>query len=105
MRFPKSARITKAGEFSDLLRNGRRRNGSAVSICWRPGAGRRLGIAVSRKIKGSARKNRIKRVVREVFRTSPETFPLGDVIVIAKMGTDALTNHQIRKVVHDLLDR
>ena len=49
------------------------------------------------------KRNRIKRVVREVFRVEPGLFPKGEVIVIAKTGTDALTNAQIREALYDLL--
>ena len=54
-------------------------------------AGRwRLGLAVSRKLGGAVRRNRIKRLVREFFRRhGPEmTLPL-DVVVVPKRHVDA----------------
>ena len=50
----------------------------------------RLGLAVSRKLGGAVRRNRIKRVVREFFRLhGPElTLPL-DVVVVPKRHVDA----------------
>lgn len=102
-RFPKSERITSPREFDFLLKRGRRRNGRYAALCWFPAEKRRLGVAVSRQIRKPARKNRIKRVVKELFRLQRELFPKGDVIVIAKSGTDVLTNEQIRKELYDLL--
>ncbi len=36
---------------------------------------RRFGVVVSRKIKGSVKRNRIKRLAREFFRLNKELFP------------------------------
>ncbi|MBI4224004.1 MAG: ribonuclease P protein component [Deltaproteobacteria bacterium] len=101
--FPKSARITKSREFDFLLKEGKRRHGRHLGLCWQKAPERRLGVVISRKIRGAAKKNRIKRVVREFFRLQRELFPQGEVIVIAKMGTDALTNSQLRGALYDLL--
>lgn len=60
----------------------------------------RLGIVVTKKLGSAVRRNRIKRVMREVFRRHRELFPsASDVVAIAKHGldVDALG-------FHDLLD-
>lgn len=50
---------------------------------------RRLGTVVTKKIGSAVRRNRIKRVLREVFRRNRELFPLGvDVVFVAKNGID-----------------
>jgi len=51
----------------------------------------RLGVTVTRKIGGAVQRNRVKRVVREVFRCNRELFPVGcDVVLIAKEGAPSL---------------
>lgn len=51
----------------------------------------RLGVTVTRKIGGAVQRNRVKRVVREVFRCNRELFPVGcDVVLIAKDGAPSL---------------
>ena len=55
-----------------------------------PGA-RRIGITVSKKVGIAVVRNRIKRLVREVYRQSRERFPPGmDVVLVAKRGAEAL---------------
>lgn len=51
----------------------------------------RLGVTVTRKVGGAVQRNRVKRVVREVFRCNRELFPVGcDVVLIAKQGAPSL---------------
>jgi len=44
----------------------------------------RLGITVTRKVGNAVRRNRIKRLVREWFRTAESALGAYDVVVIAK---------------------
>lgn len=45
----------------------------------------RLGLTVSRQVGNAVRRNRVKRLVREVFRQHRELFPeQADVVVVAK---------------------
>jgi ribonuclease P protein component len=72
-------------------------------------SGARLGIVVTKKIGSAVRRNRIKRVLREVFRRNRELFPSGsDLVVVAKKGLDpdAIGYHdvldEIRGARHNL---
>jgi ribonuclease P protein component len=56
-----------------------------------PSQHRRLGITVSRRVGNAVHRNRVKRLVREVFRRERALFPEGcDVVVVARSGADAL---------------
>lgn len=49
------------------------------------GAPSRIGLTVTRKVANAVGRNRIKRVLREVFRKNRELFPLKcDVVIVAK---------------------
>jgi len=51
----------------------------------------RLGITVTRKVANAVGRNRIKRLMREVFRRNRGLFPPAcDVVAIAKGGADTL---------------
>lgn len=103
--FPKTARILKTSEFDDLLKNGAKTGNRFFGLCVVPKEKRRLGVVVSRKIGGAVKRNRIKRIVRELFRLSPEKFPQGDLIVIAREGANGLSNLLLRKALEGVLTK
>ena len=58
----------------------------------------RLGFIIARKeVKRAVDRNRIKRIVREEFRTLGETYPDLDIIVMARRGAQQLS----RQATHD----
>jgi ribonuclease P protein component len=81
-----------------VQRSGRRTHTESFVFVHRKGprAETRLGVTVSKKVGGAVARNRIKRRVREVFRTRRHELPPGlDVVVIAKRGADGLTFNEI----------
>ncbi len=57
----------------------------------------RLGLVVSKSVGSAVSRNRVKRVVRECFRTWPDLLPPGvDLVVIARSGAATLGCEQVR---------
>lgn len=93
--FPRSHRLRRRRDFLQVQRDGARVHTPhyVVVVLRRPegGALRRLGITVTKKVSGAVGRNRVKRVLREVFRQNRHLFPEGcDVVIIAKSGAPAL---------------
>lgn len=84
--FKREERIHLKRDFEDILGKGKRYKGRGVAlILYKRDAHsiRRLGIIVSRKVKGAVKRNRSKRLFREFFRLNKESFPpSSDAIVI-----------------------
>ena len=90
-RYRPADRLRKRFEFQRIQSGGRRVHTRRFLILLAPsgpsseGAANRLGLTVTRKVDNAVGRNRIKRVVREVFRRERELFPAGcDYVVIAK---------------------
>lgn len=98
--FPQTCRIRKRGEYDRTFRGGRSRHTEHLRVVVAKAAGEesRLGLVVSRKVGKAHARNRVKRLVREYFRTHRRAFraPL-DIVVVAKRGAaelDATVLHQ-----------
>lgn len=89
-RFRRADRLKKRYEFRRAQLSGRRIHTPHFLIVVQPNAlqNTRLGITVTKKVGTAVQRNRIKRVVREVFRRNRHLFPAGhDLVFIAKRGS------------------
>jgi ribonuclease P protein component len=88
-RLRRGDRLKKRYEFRQAQLSGRRIHTSHFLIVVQPNALQktRLGITVTKKVGTAVQRNRIKRVVREVFRRNRSLFPAShDLVFIAKRG-------------------
>ena len=87
LALPPARRLRRRGEFQRVFDTGRRAHGRFITIIAAPRetAGARLGIVASRKIGGAVARNRAKRLIRNVFRTSvTEPTAAIDLVVLPK---------------------
>ena len=88
-RFQRVDRLKERYEFKRAQLSGRRIHTPHFLIVVLPNAvqNTRLGITVTKKVGTAVQRNRIKRVVREVFRRNRQLFPAShDLVFIAKRG-------------------
>jgi len=86
-------RLKKRYEFRQVQLTGRHIHTPHFLIVVQPNSleNTRLGITVTKKVGNAVQRNRIKRVVREVFRRNRHLFPPShDVVFIAKRDADAI---------------
>ncbi|MBW2060616.1 MAG: ribonuclease P protein component [Deltaproteobacteria bacterium] len=111
-RFTKKERLLKRGDFLAVSKNPSRRIKTdhfllLVKPNQLPQA--RLGITASKKVGSAVKRNRVKRRVREFFRTHKHFLPAGlDLLIIvsrgaADMDADSFEREQrelIRQAIH-----
>ncbi|MBF0200823.1 MAG: ribonuclease P protein component [Desulfamplus sp.] len=95
--FPKNERILKRGDFLKLSRRGKKVQTSFFLALFIDGAlgHNRIGITVSRKVGNAVVRNRIKRHVREYYRTKKDSISgTRDINIIARKYASTLSSSQ-----------
>jgi len=105
--YPKAVRIRRRREFLALQREGRRCHSTHFVVIQHPSSSvaSRLGVTVSKRVGNAVVRNRVKRLVREVFRhRQAELRPPTDLVVIAKPGANTLTYAQAATELERILE-
>jgi ribonuclease P protein component len=86
--FGKARRVRRRVEYQRTFEAGVRVHGRHFTLVLGPTTGHatRLGIVASRKLGDAVRRNRAKRLIREIFRKTPPTNggPGADIVVIPR---------------------
>ena len=104
--FPKAARLLRRRDFLRVQRCGRRRSTSHFVVVSAPGEveSARIGLTVSSRVGNAVVRNRIRRLLRELFRTRcTERQGTRDVVVIAKPGAEGLNYGDVVDELEPLL--
>lgn len=112
LRFPRSARLIKGAEFRHVLARGGRVSGAHLSLnlLRTELASSRVGLAVPRAVGNAVVRNRLKRRLRELFRTrfrialDQQPGPC-DLVIRARSGAGQLTQAELEAEILDLLER
>jgi ribonuclease P protein component len=104
--FPKSARLLVRREFLSLQQQGKRRHSRHFVVVSAPAPGQRsrLGITATRRFGKAVVRNRMKRVLREFFRTRlTQIIPAQNILIILKVGADTLDFTQVTEELERVL--
>jgi len=101
-------RFTAPGSFGPVLRSARKLRGDHVvlHIAASAQSASRLGIALPRRlVASSVQRNRIKRVVREIFRRHPAKHGALDMVITLRNRWDGAAATAFQQEVRRLMDR
>ena len=92
-------RLSRSQDFDTVYRRGRSVSTRFLVLYWFPreedGEEPRLGLAVPKSAGGAVSRNRIKRHLRELWRTRLETVPRGnDYVLVVRPGLIEATDAQ-----------
>lgn len=104
--FPSAYRLKRRREFNSAWNQGKKYHTDHFIIIIRDNkvGPTRLGITASRKVGGAVHRNRVKRLLREVFRSIyPFLKPCVDFSIIAKKGSTCLSYEDVQAEIKHLL--
>lgn len=97
-RLRKADRILDRRDFLRVQQTGRRVHSRHFVIIVAAAERQRIGITVTKRVANAVGRNRIKRVLREVFRRNRALFPqAAEIVVVARQGAQHLGYHAARE--------
>ena len=106
LAFPRQERLTRKRDFEAAFRTGRKSVGP-LFVCYavrRESQGRKFGFAVSRKVGKAVVRNRLKRYVRETYRTHrAELAEDAHIVFVARPAAVALDYAECEQAIRQLL--
>jgi ribonuclease P protein component len=97
--FPRAARLLTAADFRRVFNEPKRSSDRFFTVLAAPaqdGNPSRLGLAIAKKhIKLATGRNRVKRLIRETFRSMRQSLGHNDFVVLAKPVTGAASNAEL----------
>lgn len=102
--FPKELKIRKSSDYEEIFSANKRLRSKHFDILYvKNSLGySRAGLVVGKKnVRSAVKRNRIKRVVREVFRNNKSLFDSLDVIFLAKKGSESLNYSNAKREIQD----
>lgn len=103
LKFPKTLRLQRRGQFARVAREGKRLVGRYFCIDYRPAKTPKLGISAPVRYGSSPKRNRFKRLIREAFRKSYTTLPPYEMNIIPRQSAKGATGDQIFEEFNRLL--
>lgn len=100
-RLPRSERLTTSAEFQALFHRGTRIERPSFLVLWRESeSGRRVGFAVSRRLRRAVDRNRIRRRLREAYRAARSVAP--ETVAVILIGKKRILEVEFETLVGEL---
>lgn len=93
--FPRTVRLTRGSEFRQVFEHGKRLHTTSFNLRAMSNhlGSARLGMAIAKKtLRRAHERNRIRRLVRESFRTHHVTLPAVDIVIMCRQDVLTLSN-------------
>lgn len=102
LRFPPAARVRSGSDFARVFADGKRAAHALLALHWlaQPDGTPRLGLAVSRKVSRHAhQRNRIKRILRDVFRHQRSRLLPADYVIVVRPAAAQASPDALRQAL------
>ncbi|MFQ5752028.1 MAG: ribonuclease P protein component [bacterium] len=105
-RLDKRKAIKSNREFNEIFKTGQKAHSSHFMVLAKSAQDKRIGFTVSKRIKGSVKRNFAKRRLREIVRLNQQNLPDNKHLVFqAKQGIDRANFGALTREFQNLMDR
>lgn len=94
-RLPKTEIIRKQDEFDEIFQEGKRWTGSCVQIFYIEKGTRKTGFCVPKRLGKAVKRNRIKRLMREVYRRHRSEMRPLRIVMLARLEAREMTYRRL----------
>lgn len=101
--FPKSEKIRRNAEFSEIIQTGRKVSGQLMTCFYRPAEKRQIGFATPKRLGQAVERNRARRRMREAYRINKNEVGPIRMIVLAKPSIKQATWEDIQREFRQLI--
>lgn len=103
----KYEKLKRSWQFEKVYKNGSKYISEPFIIYVLPNNNKnvRIGLTVTKKVGKSVQRNRIKRVLREVFKSINGIFPGNDIVVVARKSSVDIKYSEAKETLNYLLNR
>lgn len=101
-------KLTKGYEYREVYKKGRSfaNKDLVIYVLKRNDSLKRMGISINKKIGNAVRRNRLKRIIKEVFRLNKNFLESGlDLVFIVRRGISVDSYKEMEKVVVQLFKK
>jgi len=106
--YPKNVRIKREFEFRQTFLHGSKKRGESLIVFRKKRSGEggpKFGIKVGRGIRTAAKRNKIKRVIKEILRKNKERFGKDEnVIVLYKSAPEEIDPQKLKEELERLME-
>ncbi len=100
--------IRKSKDYKNIYKYGKSVAGKSVVIYFKENSQdtSRFGFSVSKKLGKAAKRNRVRRILKEVCRLRKDLFPNGkDYVIIARRGILGLNYREVERDIEELIKK
>lgn len=104
--FPKDLKIRKTSEYDRIFGKSKRLTSEHFIILYAPNSlgYPRAGFVVAKKnVSGAVGRNRVKRILRDIFRRNKSLFDSMDFVFVAKSGSDSLDYARAKEEIEETI--
>lgn len=101
----KEYRLTNNSSFRYIFKNGKKNYGEYLILFSVEASSKKIGVSVSKKVGNSVKRSKVKRLIKEAFRTVIQDIGNHNFVVVAKEKAREAEYHQIKTEIINLLKK